>query len=461
MMRMKPISDAANAALYFSKGDTSYYFDKDGLRREWGGDVAARLGLAGEPPTNEQLARLLHGYLPDGSNQPLTARIKGNRLCGWDLTGSVPKGVTVAAECGDTRVPDAIWRANRLAMADVQGYAVTRERVGGKQADRHTGSLLYYSTEHAETRPVEEKGLPADHPGQFMPDMDRHIHNVVLNCTFDAAENRLKALKIRPIFDLRRFFDRRFDHYLANILSEELGYEVKTTWRPNARGDVKYYSWDITGMPASVIAQNSRRSQNIADTEARIIAEKQARHPDAPDQLSPVARDQLGATSRLHKRDDLTLDACRAFWQGRISDGERDAIEATITRARERGNARPERSAEKAVEFAIRHHGERQSVTRWEQLLATAMERSMGGASPAEIEQEAMRQGAIVREMEGVKEATTRELQREERVIAGFAQAGIGSVRPVGVAAGLRRGRLNINPARKMVRQPGDLVVSG
>jgi hypothetical protein len=113
------------------------------------------------------------------------------------------------------------------------------------------------------------------------------------------------------------------------------------------------------------------------------------------------------------------------------------------------------------VEFAIRHHGERQSVTRWEQLLATAMERSMGGASPAEIEQEAMRQGAIVREMEGVKEATTRELQREERVIAGFAQAGIGSVRPVGVAAGLRRGRLNINPARKMVRQPGDLVVSG
>ena len=36
----------------------------------------------------------------------------------------------------------------------LEEYATTRVRVGGQQADRRTGNLVYYAVEHPETRPV-------------------------------------------------------------------------------------------------------------------------------------------------------------------------------------------------------------------------------------------------------------------------------------------------------------------
>ena len=440
MLRMKPITDAKQAELYYSKSDGGYYLDGDGIRREWGGSGAARLGLSGKPQF-EQFARLIRGLDPHTGDQ-LTARLIDGRLCGWDLTASVPKGVTLAAERGDSRIPELIWAANRKAMGDVQGYATTRVRVGGQQEDRRTDNLLWYSDQHLETRPEPDLSQPADHPWRLMPDPDFHIHNVVFNLTDDAEEDRWKAVKFRPIMDLRKFFDRRFDHYLSGMLADA-GYSIATELRPDRKGKLSYYSWDIEGIPETVVGKFSRRSQRIDATEAEILAGLEERHGEAPDRLSAVARDQLGATSRLHKLKDVTLAECREYWDSRYTDEEADAIAATIEAARRSVAVRPERAAERALDFAIRHHGEQQSVIGWEQLLTTAMEKSMGQAMPGEIEAAADQLGIIVREKDGRKLATTRELQREESFIAGWASRGMGTVRPLGVPAELERGRLN------------------
>ena len=164
----------------------------------------------------------------------------GGRIAAWDVTASVPKGVTMALELGDDRIRGLIWQANRRAMADLEGYATTRVRVDGKQEDRVTGNLAWYSAEHAETRPVEDESLPEGHKWRLMPDPDRHVHNVVANLTYDAAEGKWKAVKFRPIMDLRKYFDRRFDHYLSGLLSEA-GYGIETRWKT----DGKYHTWDI------------------------------------------------------------------------------------------------------------------------------------------------------------------------------------------------------------------------
>jgi conjugative relaxase-like TrwC/TraI family protein len=433
MLRMKPIQSANRAILYYEKSDGGYYQGTDGLHSEWIGKGAEKLGLTGEPEY-EHFKNLIHGLDPHSGKQ-LTAKLIDGRIPAWDLTASVPKGVTIALERGDCRIQGVIWASVREAVAMLEDYATTRVRVDDQQEDRLTGNLLCYAVEHAETRPVEDETLPADHPWQVMPLPDRHIHPVVLNLTYDAVEDKWKAVKFRPIMEIRRFFDRSFDTILAGKLSKELGYEIETTWKDNG----KYHSWDIKGIPEPVITTNSRRSAEVDAAEQEILATMKAETGTAPDRLSSVTRDKLGATSRREKRDDLTLGECREYWQSLISDADGQTIDDTINRAKLGLNPQPESTVARAVDFALRHHSEQESCIRWEELAATAMERSIGRATPADIEREAKRQGILIGRIDGKLMATTPELIAEERFISGLAAGGRGSVAPVGGAATLTR----------------------
>ncbi|WP_422927471.1 MobF family relaxase [Singulisphaera sp. PoT] len=446
MIRMKPVGNgvrgeraARRADLYYEKSDAGYYRGEGGSRSEWLGKGAEALGLAGEPEY-EHFKRLIRGLDPHTGEQ-LTAKLIEDRIPAWDVTASVPKGVTIAKLRGDERVPGIIWEANRLALAELERYATTRVRLDGRQEDRVTGNLAIYSVSHGETRPVLDESLPQDHPWRIMPMPDDHIHNVVANVTLDAVEDKWKAVKFRPIMDLRKYFDRYFDHWLSHLLAEA-GYEIETKWR-----DGKYYSWDIKGMPVHLVERLSGRSREVEEAEAAIIAERKeaarlAGDPGwelIPDRLSAVERDKLGATSRRHKRDDLTFEECQAYWDTLFSAADAAAVAELIDRARSGRNPRPARTVGEAVRFAYLHHSERESCMRWEELAATAMERCMGHASPPEIEAEAVRQGMILGVLGGERFATSPELRAEERYLAEAALLGRGDVTPVAVPAGLTR----------------------
>ena len=114
MPRFHPITDAKAAEAYYGQTDGGYYLDGAELHREVGGQGAERLGLDGNPDF-EQFKRLLHGLDPHTGEQ-LTAKLVPGRLAGWDVTASIPKGVTVALECGDERIHDALWAAGRETM---------------------------------------------------------------------------------------------------------------------------------------------------------------------------------------------------------------------------------------------------------------------------------------------------------------------------------------------------------
>ena len=313
------------------------------LHREWGGKGAGLLGLSGLPDY-EQFKRLIHGLDPHSGEQ-LTAKLIEDRIPGWDVTASVPKGVTTALERGDGRIRQLLWDAGREAMADLEAMATTRVRKGGRQEDRQTGNLLWYAKEDAETRPAKE---------DKMPDWDRHIHFVVFNLTKDAAEGEWKAVKFRPIMDLRKWFSHRFDLRLSRKLTE-LGYDIETKYRAEGRGGKRYYSWDIKGIPQTVIAKNSRRSAEVEATEKAVLKKLQKEKGADLYELDPVTRDKLGATSRLHKRDDLTLDDYRHYWNGKITPEEAKQIAGTIQRARGGRNPKPANTADKGVAFAIGH----------------------------------------------------------------------------------------------------------
>jgi len=432
---MKPIADAKKAEAYYAVTDGGYYVE-GGLRREWGGKAAPMLGLSGDPDY-EHFKNLINGLDPHTGEQ-LTAKLIPGRIPAWDVTASVPKGVTVALECGDERIQAMIWEAVHEAMARLEEYATTRVRVDGQQADRRTGNLVWYAVEHADTRPVEDEAFPEDHRWRFMPQPDRHIHCVIPNLTFDDVEGKWKAVKFRPIMDLRRFFDRTFDSMLASKLAD-LGYEVETKWKSDGKGGNRYFTWDIVGMPSEVTERFSKRSKEVDEAEAEILEAMKEENGTAPERLSAVVRDQLGATSRRQKRDDLTLEECREYWKACINPEESDAIDDAIAKARGGLNPRPEKRASAALDFAIRHHAEKESVFRWEELAATALEHSIGSSTLRDIEQAAKRCGLIVLEIDGRTMVTTEELQREEDFIAGIASGGRGEVEPVGIASELSR----------------------
>ena len=416
MLRFTPIANASHAESYYSRSDGGYYLQDGGLHREWGGKGAAMLGLSG-PPDYEQFKRLIHGLDPHTGEQ-LTAKLIEDRIPGWDATASLPKGVTTALERGDLRIRDVLWWAGRKALADMEELTTTRVRKGGRQEDRLTGNLLYYAKEDAETRPAKE---------DRMPDWDRHIHFVVFNLTHDAVEDEWKAVKFRPIMDLRKWFSHRFDMYMSHGLAE-LGYDIETKYRAEGRGGKRYYSWDIKGIPQTVIAKFSRRSLEVEEAERQALASMKERDADAPDELSPVARDKLGATSRLHKREDLALDDYRAYWNARITPEEGRQIAATIQRAREGRNPKPANTADKGVTFAIGHEFARNSVVTQKQLEITAMERCMGAALPEEIEPQLRKQNVLL--IDGY--ATTEQVRAEEQRLVDFARRGRGRFRPLG-----------------------------
>ena len=119
MLRMKPQKDANRAEAYYPQSDAGYYVEGSGLHCEWGGKARLTLGLAG-PPTFEQFRNLVHGLDPHTAEQ-LTARLLNGRLCGWDVTASNPKGVTLALEAGDERIHAAMW---------VRWTPLSRPRIG-------------------------------------------------------------------------------------------------------------------------------------------------------------------------------------------------------------------------------------------------------------------------------------------------------------------------------------------
>ncbi len=407
MLRIHPIANAAAAKAYYAKSDGNYYIGENDLRKEWGGKGAILLGMF-DKPEKEQFDRLVDGLHPETGEQLTIGKRRDDSLAGWDINVHSPKGVTTALELGDTRIQDALWDAGRKAMVDIEEHAATRVRKGGTHDDRETGNIVWYGVEHAETRPAKDDG---------MPDWHRHIHFVVANATFDAVEGEWKALKVREIMELRKYFDRRFDMYMAKNLAD-LGYEVESKWKRDDKGNQKYAGWDIKGIPQSVIDKFSRRTHEVE----QLVEELGIK--------SEVAKDKIGATSRQRK-GEMGLVDYRTYWQGRITDDEGRNIAETIKRAMLRQNKPVEVMLDKAVSYTLSHHFERESVVDTRRLAITAMERSMGSALPDQVMPEAKRQGLIVKEGLG----TTAEVLAEESRMIAFAVRGKGTMRPMSLGS--------------------------
>jgi len=233
---------AANVARYYTVGD--YYTKGADEHSEWGGRIAAELGLEGrvDPAVFKDL---LAGKVGD---QQLGRHRKDGTIehhPGWDFAVNAPKSVSIMAlVAGDERILAAHEKAVGVALDYLEEHAERRYRNDGEIVHETTGRLIFARfTEHASR------------------ELDPHLHThvVVMNITNPRDGDPMASLETRAMFAEQMTTGQVYRNELAHQL-REVGYEIDF--------DPRKGLFEIVGVPRDLIAAMSQRAEQI-DAHAR------------------------------------------------------------------------------------------------------------------------------------------------------------------------------------------------
>jgi conjugative relaxase-like TrwC/TraI family protein len=407
MLRITQQRHASAAKAYYAAKNADYYLEDQELVGAWGGIGTRLLGLEGTVGKAE--FDLLCENRDPRTGERLTPRRKSERTVGYDFTWSVPKSVSLLyALTEDKQLLDAFRQAVDETMRELEAEMKTRVRKGGRDVDRVTGNVVWATFFHFTSRPVEG-----------VPDPQMHAHCFVFNATWDSAEERWKAGQFRDLKRDAPYWQAAFRVRLANQL-QEMGFAVER----------KRDDFEIAGIPAAVLKKFSRRTAVIED----VAAERGITDPDR--------KAELGALTREHKNNRLTWPQLREEWKRRLTDPEDAAVTAAY-------QDRPLKGAlmggeKEAVDHAILHSFERESVVPEKALLAEALRRGIGQVTVERVRKELSRRDLLAREVEGRRLVTSPDVLREEHGMIAFAREGRGTCKPlVGFDRPLARTWLN------------------
>ena len=397
MLSPKAQMNLKHAKSYFrehlSVGD--YYSVEAQVRGEWFGEAADRLGLTGVVSEADFLA-LCEGRNPK-TGVRMTQRLNtlrrealggelANRRVFYDFTISPPKSVSVVALCQDDRILAVHDLAVRTAMSELEKFASTRVRKGGVRADRETGNVVGAAFRHDTSREL---------------DPHLHTHCVVLNATFDAVENRWKAVEVQGMYRAQKFAENLYYHELVKGL-RELGYEVEN----NAR------DFEIKGVPVSLVERFSKRHRQIDEEAGKRIA-AEGLHAN-----EKAVREQVARAERKRKTADATADRLRPFWARQMTPEEQAALAALRPKA-----TRPEHGdASALVAWAEQHLFERRSVVADYELLSAALMRGRGAEVNLADLKHAVDTGDYLREEDSRKLTSAAALACEREIVSAAQQ---------------------------------------
>ena len=387
-----------------------YYDEGQRVTGQWFGSGAERLGLSGKVGA-EAFLRLCENLHP-ASGDTLTPRLNTmrmdkaggnatNRRIFYDFTFSPPKSVSVAAlASADNRILEAHAQAVRSAMREFEAFATTRVRVGKADCDRSTGNFVAAMFTHETSRAL---------------DPHLHTHCVVFNATFDAAENRWKALQNYELLRARKFAENVYYHELARNL-RGFGYEIHNL----ARGD-----FQIEGISEAVCERFSKRDAEIDRALAKLLADK----PELAGANFKALRAQLAVETRAKKQKDLSRAELRMLWDSQLNETERAALRQPPKHSEKATGNRM--SVGEAVQWAEDHLFDRNSVALECQLWQQALERGRGENFTIAELKEFTRRRPYIRNSERPAEVTLREVLLREMEIVQTVKDGAGNCRPL------------------------------
>ncbi len=362
-----------------------YYAEGERVTGQWFGIGAEKLGLKG-PVQLEQFERLRQGLDPETGEQ-LRQRIgleNGRSL--YDGVLSAPgRSVSVMAMTTDPRLKEATTRAAALTVGEMEKSAATRVRVNDKDEDRVTGNLVVASYEHDTSRRL---------------DPQLHTHFVMFNTTWDAEEQKWKALQAGGIYARCAYFTEVYRNHLAREV-EALGYEIEN----------RKHGFEIKGVPQKLIDEFSQGSKA---REAAVAAFIEHHHREPTDnEISVLVRD-----SRPDKLIHISTAEVRRQQLDRLTPEDW----RTLAQVREQAdlNKRPLKnmSAEAALQHGLDHVFERVSVAPDYVVLAAALQHGRGQVNLDDLTQalrDRQSRDEVIRHGDDI--ATRESLERERDMV--------------------------------------------
>ena len=388
----------ANAKEYFQEhlSQNDYYAAGEIQPAQWIGMGVEQLRLPGKV-TTEVLCGLCENKHPE-TGERLTQRTQkeGQRRVFYDFTCSAPKSISVlAVTLDDQRLMDAHGEAARIAFRELENFAATRVRKPGNQTDRTTGNLLAAAFTHDSSRAL---------------DPQLHTHFAVFNATFDAQEERWKALEARGLYDAIRYGTAVYRNELARRV-QQIGYQIVP---------VKH-GFEIEGVPAAVLKRFSKRSQQ-RDAVIKEMEEKLGR------KLTNNEVSHAVHQSRAKKVKGILTAEVRERQLSELSPEERQALEKLTASVQATRQPRMAIMENQVLDHAIEHVFERKSVVPEHEVLNAALSHR-----PGEVDLERLK-GALKHLPELVKTErglTTKQILATELSLIQTVNAGCESVGPL------------------------------
>ncbi|ATI80643.1 MobF family relaxase [Sphingobium yanoikuyae] len=448
MISIAVVRSASGAATYFAKDDYRQgdYYTGEGTAElnQWAGEGAEALGLSGEVSL-DTFEAILNGVLPDVEK----VGRQDNRRAGVDLTLSMPKSLSVMAYvAGDQRILGANLAAAKATMAWVEkNLSEGRKDIEGRKVPIPTGNLVYALFQHDTSRALDPQG---------------HIHAVIANLT-RMPDGKWQALHADKIWSSNSTIGSIYHAYLRAEV-EKLGYSVEP------RG--KHGTFEISGVPKTVIDAFSQRREQILDKAAELgikspqgLRDVTTRTRDP--KLNVEDRDGLGkawidraAGLGFTGKDLMAAAQARAVRAVSTIGLERrfKAVSEAVATARETlGNfLRPhdplvdsalaravqtpaDARTQLAVASAVRILGQREAAFHVHLLAKTALDLGLKGVTVDTVERRIGQMlhnsqlvPGVVRDNDrGVSWATTQEALRTEETILAHVEAGKGRATPM------------------------------
>ena len=336
-----------NIARYYTVGD--YYSKGSDEHSEWGGRIAADLGLSG--PVEPQIFQdLLDGKVGDQQLGRHRANGEIEHHPGWDFAVNAPKSVSIMALVqGDDRIIAAHEKAVGTALDYLEEHATLRRRDSGEIVHETTGRLIFARfTEHASR------------------ELDPHLHThvVVMNMTNRADGAPMASLETRAMFTEQMVAGQIYRNELAADL-RQLGYAIEA--------DPRTGLFEIGGVPRALIDAMSKRAEQI---EA---------HAKEHGLTGQAARRQAFYQTRKAK-EKIGIEALHARWTSRAADHGKtlDAVRRGTDEQRD-GVSMPPGTRHRAALFGIRQAETREAVNNLGKLYRLGLASHVGEVRLADI----------------------------------------------------------------------------
>lgn len=393
--------NCAVAKSYFDEHLTRNDYHQQGAIEpgRWFGLGAERLGLVeGQPVDRAAFLDLCENRHPS-TGKVLTQRMKtaGVRRVFFDFTCSAPKSVSIlAVTMNDERLVKAHRDAARFAAKELEAYAAARIREDRRDEDRATSNTVGAEFVHNSSRAL---------------DPQLHTHFTLFNATFDATEQRWKALQSRPMFDAITYGTEVYRNDLVRRL-HAIGYETEKT----AKG------FEIKGVAPEALKKFSKRSAQ-RDIMIAKMEKELGRKLDNNEISHAVHR------TRSRKLKGISTDEVRARQLAQLSPAEVAALDAVKQAAGGLARSLDEPVTEqKAMEHSLSHVFERLSVVPKEVILREALAHGRGHLDLAQLKEKVRGSQSLV---PVGKEFSTREILEAELFLIDSMNRGKDSVAPL------------------------------